>query len=67
MCTHKSDIYHTSNKDDYSDNPIVISSYVENIASILNIVCRWKLCFQFLMTMPCGAFYLINPIVHWSR
>lgn len=38
MCTHKSDIYHISNKDDYSDNPIVISSYVENIASILNIV-----------------------------
>ena len=39
MCPYKSDIHHTSNKDDYSNYPIIIPTDIEDIASILYIVC----------------------------
>jgi len=66
MCSHKSDIHHTTNKDDHSNYPIVIPAYIENIATIFYIVCRWERAFQLCMIIPYCAFHLFHPTVQWT-
>lgn len=39
MCSDVTKVHYASNKDDYSYQSVIITSYVEYIAAILDIIC----------------------------
>lgn len=39
MCSDVTKVHYTSNKDDYCNQSVIITSYVEYIAAILDIIC----------------------------
>ena len=61
MCAYKSDIHHIAYKDYYRYHTEIISAYIENITTVLYIICRRKRLLQIRMTFPVSSQHIVNP------
>ncbi len=65
MSSYKANIHYATNEDDNRNQAVFIATNVENIPSILYIVCRRKLLFQVYMAMPLCGLDNLHPFVQW--
>ena len=42
MRTYKTNVHYSTNEKDYSYYAIIITTYIEHIATVFHIVCRWE-------------------------
>ena len=63
MSSYKPNIHYSTYKDDHSYNTKVVSSDIEYIAAIFNIVSRWKHFLKLRMVFPLSSFHDFYPLI----
>lgn len=66
MCENPSDINNLSLKIDHTDQPVIISTYIEYIPEITNIVTRPEHMFQLIEIIKLNLGYFLIPIIQWN-